>query len=432
MHYAFAGDDASRPLAAAAFRHRGGRLRCAVAWATLAGAAKLREALDDHSVDVRVVLSGNSSLTEAEAILYLQEELHAEVWVTYRNEAELFHPKIYAFDGGTDDPDAFTAFVGSVNMTDPGYLVNTEAMIEVAVAGADRSAALGVISPFESFWDAVTSPENEYVHQVATDDDLKQLVEAGLVVTQRQSRRRRQRERTIQGPSARRREHGIPVAPTTPVDRPSVSRPDLPFPGPDEERDAEEEARRVEQALEVYDLMYVRTLTPNDVAKLRREQVGTLEPDLGEGPRDIHPEFWGWDAEATREDIERGNVGEYQLVQRKREQLEWTTTARLISSETPPGGALIGFRIWFRQARPDHAAEHRMRPLRGPNRKTIKDYAPPDFDEDALMVIERNEEEGIEFLIRLITPRDDRYEEYRRVARHDNPAHVYGYGSKLS
>lgn len=419
----------------AAERHSGGNLRIAVAWATLGGVAKLRETCGEHMSNVQIVLSGNSGLSEVEGVIALRRDLGAEVYVAFRNDIELFHPKVYVFEGGAD-PGAATIFAGSLNTTEPGFLMNSEAMLEVAVETETRHLAEDAITNADRLFSELTDPDNEYVHKVTGDDVLEKLVRAGLLVTRRTARKRRRKERRSRSASSRRRREGIAVATPALVERPTFEVPDLPFEEPEdddvEERSAASPVPVTASDDSIFDIVFVRTLTENDVAKLRREQKGTFEPDLGEGPRDVHPEFWGWEEGATTAEKENGPVGEYELVRRKKARLEWTSPARVISSKTGPEGEVIGFRLWYRPDREGHAAEHRMTPLMGPDRKTIKDYVPEDFDDDSLMVVERTEEEGFEFVIRLLTARDENYDTYQKVAVHKNPAHKYGYGRKPS
>jgi hypothetical protein len=160
------------------------------------------------------------------------------------------------------------------------------------------------------------------------------------------------------------------------------------------------------------DRFFVRTLTDNDVAKLRGRP-GTFEPDLGEMARNRFPAFWGWPemyAEITRTLPRR----------------QWQVAAKVISSTTPPDGVPITIVLWYREARPGHAAEHRFSP------HPIGDFrqaVPPSFDTTSLLVVEQAPQgTDYQYVLRLITSNDTDYADFATYLTERRPQHRFGYG----
>ena len=92
---------------------------------------------------------------------------------------------------------------------------------------------------------------------------------------------------------------------------------------------------------------YVRTLTENDVNKLRGNTPGTAEWDIGVTARNVRPGFWGW-------------PDSYGNAVQGLERLEWRAAGSLWSSLTGEAGQGVEIVLWFREARDGHAAEHRL------------------------------------------------------------------------
>ena len=164
---------------------------------------------------------------------------------------------------------------------------------------------------------------------------------------------------------------------------------------------------------------FVRTLTPNDVAKILINQVGTFEPDLSVTARDELPGFWGW-------------PNRFVTVTRKLSREEWAARARVFSSAASKGTD-IEFMLWFRAARPPsaadqraHAAEFRFRI--GP-KKTFQSALPPGFGITSLVVIERlPDDAAYDFRIGVIAQGEPEYADYSRYLTRVRPEHRYGYG----
>ena len=164
---------------------------------------------------------------------------------------------------------------------------------------------------------------------------------------------------------------------------------------------------------------FVRTLTPNDVAKILSHQVGTFEPDLGVTARDELLGFWGW-------------PDRFVTVTRELPREEWAARAKVFSSAASTGTD-IEFMQWFRAARPAsaadpraHAAEHRFRV--GPKR-TFQSALPTGFGVTSLVVIERlPDDAAYDFRIGVIAQGEPVYADYSRYLTHVRPRHRYGYG----
>jgi hypothetical protein len=164
---------------------------------------------------------------------------------------------------------------------------------------------------------------------------------------------------------------------------------------------------------------FVRTLTPNDVAKILGDQVGTFEPDLGVTARDELPGFWGW-------------PNRFVTVTRELPREEWAARARAFSSAAPAGIG-VEFMQWFRAARPRtaadpraHAAEHRFRI--GP-RGTFQSALPSGFGVTSIVVIERLPDGAAhDFRIGVIAHGEPEHADYSRYLTHVRPRHRYGYG----
>ena len=159
---------------------------------------------------------------------------------------------------------------------------------------------------------------------------------------------------------------------------------------------------------------YVRTLTANDVNKLHGRTPGTAEWDIGVTARKCANRlFWGW-------------PGRYANVVRTLPRLEWRMTGSLRSSLTGDAGVDVEISIWFREERPGHAAEHRLRI--GP-RATLTNATPSNFDTTSLVVLERLPLGRTNaFFVQLLTTQDPGYADYYRYLTQERPRHRYGYG----
>jgi hypothetical protein len=438
-------------LRRAAGRFPGGRVQVAVAWATDEGAAMFLDAVRGLS-QVEVLVGVNAQGTTVEALLRLLGAA-GYLGVHYRHPLLTYHPKVYVFDEGDDEGDTGLIAVGSSNMTLGGLHGNVETSL---LLGPDGSELGGALRSWRAQWnDLVGSP---FTTCVTDPEVVEGLHRAGHVPTERERQSRRGNEAAGWGERGDGGKAGggaragalleLPTEqPRQPpaFDRSPVS---IPFAVEDEaEEEAQEdhietqpdhataqpdhtaaephapsagsvgdEAMGDVAAATAEDLLFVRTFTANDVAKLVRNddgeyQSGTFEPDIGLAVRDLHPGFWGWP--------ERFAAVRHKLVRE-----EWPASARLFSSAEPTG-VDIEVVLWFREARPGHAAEFRLRP--GPI-PVVRDATPAGFGTDGLLAVRRMPAGSPhDFALKLIARGEPDWPEYEACLSDRKPAHRYGY-----
>jgi hypothetical protein len=390
-----------RELRQAADRHSDGRLQFAAAWVNDEGAALILESTA-KILRREAIVGINNQGTTLEGLLRLldgTERLH----VLYQHPAMTFHPKAYCFD----DASLGTLIVGSSNLTVGGLDTNFEA-----------SVVLDLTPPLRDQWTAFWgSLENHaFAMTMGSASDIERLYKGGYVVLEATTRSRRRRllrrsRRVLEGEQEE--SFDLPTAPPRRRFRSASSPIDIPFEVVEEPTEPPVEEEEPEPATGVAPAhrVFVRTLTPNDVAKLHGEQTGTFEPDLGLAARDDDQSFWGWpDA--------------YQLVVRQLPRHERSELVRLVSRITGPKGTPVDLVIWFREGRPGHPAEFRVspRPISG-----VRAAVPDDFDDASVLVIEKTADS---FVLRLLTARDPEYDAYVAIASVVRPAHRYGYGNR--
>ncbi len=382
-----------------------------VAWARKTGVGLLADALGDLIERVEVIVGLSNQGTSAEALAYL-EMLAGCVYTFHKHPSQTFHPKIYLFEDGLEPPEAADLLVGSSNLTGGGLVQNIEASILLELRPSQEQADFEIYrSVIEQAQAVIDSP---YCEELADNEQIQELLRAGLVSTELRLRRRRAVTRPRGNLTSK---HHRTQAPPPPL--PTVVLPELAtdFAEPDEVREGPpmtESEGAVSHALPPEEQFYVRTPTGNDVNKLLGHTPGTAEWDIGETARDAMPGFWGW-------------PDEYEPVMRTVERLEWATRGLLRSSETPLEGVAVDVVLWHREARPGHAAEHRLRI--GP-RATLSQATPAGFDTDCLIVVERLSAPGgaIPFHVRLLAPTDPEYSDYAKYLTTERPQHRFGYG----
>jgi hypothetical protein len=396
-------DDPLLPeLGHAAQRHAGGSLQFAVAWVNAEGAGLLLDAVATQMSKLEATIGINNQGTTVEGMLRLLDAC-AGLRVLYQHPMVTFHPKAYCFD----DEASGTLLVGSSNLTAGGLDTNFEASLALELTPALRDQ-------WTTFWAGLKA--HSFSIEITSESDVERLYKGGYVALEAtiraQRRRALQRTRRIlegEGDDT----YDLPTEPPDRRFRATQPPVEIPFDVIEEPADipAEEEADEAPPELPVPAgrRVFVRTLTPNDVAKLHGEQSGTFEPDLGLAARNDSPDFWGW-PDAFAEVI------------RQLPRLERSEDVRLVSRNTGPSGVQIELVVWFREERPRHAAEFRVRP--GPI-STVRAAVPTDFDETSLFVIEKD---NGSFVVRLVTAQDADYEEYKALLAVVRPAHRYGYG----
>ena len=409
-------------LRSAAERYADGHARVAVAWARDGGVRWFLDALGGRIAHIEAVIGINERGTTAEA-LYRFLQAGADVSVFLKHPRQTFHPKVYWLGDAADYAGRNTLFVGSSNLTTGGLTTNYEASLLVRVnEGETNDEGRALLAVFRSEWDSLL--ESKFRHSVESDDDIKALLDEKYISVERQLRRRLRKVAKAEGQAGT-----LPLEPPPPSGAPPLEDIELPFPveQEDDEDGADEEEveggagpEGGEEIIEVpgdeaeADLLYyVRTLTLNDVRKLRGEQTGTFEPDIGLMARDAQPEFWGWPDDYTsvvHKDPEKPRD-------------EWAATA-LLSASVEPDGVEVESMLWHREAREGHPAEHRIR--LGPIGE-VRAAVPPDFDTGSLMVVSRSAVDGVDFDVRLLTQDDEDYAEFAEYLSVQRPAHRWGY-----
>lgn len=393
-------------ISSASRRFEGGRARIAVAWARDDGVCRLFNVIDQRITQIEFIVGLNDRGTTVEALLRILQQ-PASLRVFFKHSSQTFHPKVYWFDGGTVETDIATIIVGSSNLTTGGLVTNFEASL-VAEIEADTITECDrlLLGSMRAIWDGLVS--SPYTHIVAGHEDVRRLYDAGYIECEHELRRQRRRATRSSRPL-----RDLPSAP--PPRPPAIAVPpvDIPFPLHREApADAAGEQEDPIGAAPLPDRFFVRTLTDNDVAKLRGRP-GTFEPDLGEMARNQFPAFWGWPEMYTQ-------------VTRTLPRRQWHVDARVISSVTPPSGLAITVVLWYREARTAHAPEHRFspRPI-----SQFRQAVPPSFDTTSLLVVEQAPT-GVEYryTIRLITASDPDYSDFATYLTEERPQHRFGYG----
>ena len=349
--------------------------------------------------------------TSAEALALLRS-ISRKVFVYHKHHLQTFHPKVYLFDDGQNPPTDAILLVGSSNLTGGGLYQNIEANLALELRPSelegDRATYDSVVQ------EAAGLQASPFCEQLMDDERIRQLLDDRYISTEATLARKRSRDNSEVARWGERRQR--PEAPPPPL--PQIALPPLQvtFVGVDEEDVGVQPAHIQDQAFVVYDPteeFYVRTLTANDVNKLHGITPGTAEWDIGVTARNARPAFWGW-------------PDRYAIIARRLPRLEWRASGSLRSSLTGDQGVDVDVSLWFREERPGHAAEHRLRI--GPGVKLVN-ATPDSFDTTSLVVLERLPAgRPHTFLVQLLTSQDARYEDYLPYLTQDRPRHRYGYG----
>ena len=382
-----------------------------VAWARRSGVGLLHAALGESLRNVDVIVGMANRGTSAEALALLRS-LSRRVFVYHKHHLQTFHPKIYLLDDGQSPPSDARLLVGSSNLTGGGLYQNIEGKLAVGLRPADHEKDKATYdSVIQEVGGLLVSP---FCEQLVDDEQIRQLLEDRYVANEATLARKRLRDnREVARRGERRRRPEAPPPPLPPFAVPPLS---VSFGGLEKEETQLELAHTEGQALDGVDpteQFYVRTLTANDINKLHGTTPGTAEWDIGVTARNAGPAFWGW-------------PDRYVNVVRKLPRLEWSTTGSLRSSLTGHEGVDVEIAIWFREKRPGHAAEHRLRI--GP-RATLVDATPNDFGTNSLVVLERLPVGRTHtFIVQLLTEQDATYDDYLEYLTQNRPHHRYGYG----
>lgn len=382
-----------------------------VAWARRSGVGLLHAALAERLRSVDVIVGMANRGTSAEALALLRS-LSRRVFVYHKHHLQTFHPKIYLFDDGQRPPSDAVLLVGSSNLTGGGLYQNIEGNLALALQPADNQEDSATYNSVVQEVDGLLA--SPFCEEILDDERIRQLLEDRYISNEATLARKRRRDNREIARRGERRQR--PEAPPPPL--PSFTLPPLSvsFGGFEKDETDVGPPSLDDQALSSLDpteQFYVRTLTANDVNKLHGITPGTAEWDIGVTARNVLPAFWGW-------------PDRYVNVVRRLPRLEWRTTGSLFSSSTGDLGIDIEISLWFREERPRHAAEHRLRI--GPG-TTLVNATPQNFDTTSLVVLERLPEGRTHtFFVQLLTQQDAGYDDYLQYLTQDRPRHRYGYG----
>ena len=404
-----------------------------VAWARNSGVGLLYEALGDGLLNVDVFVGMANRGTSAEALGHLTR-LSRRVFVYHKHHLQTFHPKVYLFDDGEDPPRHAALLVGSSNLTGGGLYQNIEANLALDLSPFDRE-------DHRVIYDSVVQGTDElrdspFCEELEGDERIRQLLDDRYISNEavlRRKRRRDNREVGRLGDRIQRPEAPPPRLPDFALppldvifDEPEFDQPEVDVvvadppidegPGPDVDVVVADPPIDEGPGPDVYDpeeQFYVRTLTQTDVNRLRGNATGTAEWNIGVNARTARPGFWGWP------DL-------YENAEGGPQRLEWRVAGSLRSAVTGEAGEGVDIVLWFREARPRHAPEHRLRV--GP-RQTLLRATPDNFDTTSLVVVERlPNDRNRRFLIRLLTAGDPGYEDFFPYLAVNRPGHRFGYG----
>ena len=382
-----------------------------VAWARRSGVGLLHSALGESLRNVDVIVGMASGGTSAEALSHLRS-MARRVFVYHKHHLQTFHPKVYLLDDGENPPSDALLLVGSSNLTGGGLYQNIEGnlALELRPSQQERDRAI-----YDSVVQEATCLQaSPFSEELMDEKRIRDLLEDRYISTEATLARKR---RTDNSAVAQRGERRLrPEAPPPLLPRFTLPPLLVSFGSEEHGEPGVEPAHTEDQPVDIHDAtgeFYVRTLTANDVNKLHGVTPGTAEWDIGVTARNARPTFWGW-------------PHQYAKVVRRLPRLEWQTAASLRSSVTGVEGVDVEVSLWFREQRPKHAAEHRLRI--GPGAALVN-ATPNDFDTTSLVVVERLPEgRSHTFLVQLLTSQDAEYKDYRQFLTQDRPQHRYGYG----
>lgn len=349
--------------------------------------------------------------TSAEALAYLRT-MARRVFVYHKHHLQTFHPKLYLFDDGQSPPRDAALLVGSSNLTGGGLYQNIEGNLVAELRPAEREDDR---STYDSVVQDIASLQaSPFCEQLNDDERIAQLLEDRYLSTEASlMRKRRSEDEGMARRGERRQRLEVPPPPL-----PKFSLPELhaTFEEPDNEATGaivKPIGVQASIASGPTEQFYVRTLTQNDVNKLRGRTPGTAEWDIGETARDARAAFWGW-------------PDRYVSIVHRQPRLEWTVAGCLQSSLTGNKAIDVEISLWFREKRPGHAAEHR---LRISPRSTLVNALPSGFDTTSLVVVERlPADRKHTFFVQLLTNQEAGYGDYSLYLTEKRPQHLYGYG----
>jgi HKD family nuclease len=169
--------------------------KCMVAFASPSGVSGLAEHVNNsrnHIATTRVIVGIDQLATSKEALEKLLE-WNADVFVFYSNQPNIFHPKIYIFEG----ENLVSILIGSNNLTEMGLVKNIEASLLITF-NKDEMQGESLLDQINTYFDTVLNGVNPNLKSLTTEL-ITQLVAKGIVPTE--TERRAKYSKTVPQPA---------------------------------------------------------------------------------------------------------------------------------------------------------------------------------------------------------------------------------------
>jgi HKD family nuclease len=151
--------------------------KCMVAFASPSGVSGLTEHVNNsraHIATTRVVVGVDQGATSKEALERFLE-WDADVFVFYTAQPNIFHPKIYIFEG----ENTVSILIGSNNLTEMGLVKNIESSVLINF-NKEEIEGDNLLDEIHAYFDTILAGENPNL-QPLTVELIQQLVEKGVV-----------------------------------------------------------------------------------------------------------------------------------------------------------------------------------------------------------------------------------------------------------
>ncbi|PKQ44213.1 phospholipase D family protein [Confluentibacter flavum] len=158
--------------------------KCMVAFASPSGVSGLTEHINNsrtHIETTRVIIGVDQDATSREALERLLE-WNANVFVLYSAQPNIFHPKIYIYEG----ENAVSIIIGSNNLTQMGLVKNIEGAVHITF-NKDDIEGNDLLDDINTYFDPLLTGENPNLKPLTTAL-IEQLVEHGIVPTEAERR----------------------------------------------------------------------------------------------------------------------------------------------------------------------------------------------------------------------------------------------------
>lgn len=151
--------------------------KCMVAFASQNGVSGLTEHINNsrtHIQTARVVIGIDQGATSMEALEKLLE-WNAEIFIFYSAQPNIFHPKIYIFEGNN----SVSIIVGSNNLTEMGLVKNIESSVLINF-NKEEIEGHNLLDEINHYFGTILIGENLNLQELSTEL-IAQLVEEGIV-----------------------------------------------------------------------------------------------------------------------------------------------------------------------------------------------------------------------------------------------------------